>query len=318
MRLRCAAVRALAVAAAMTAASVQAGAREGVPPSEAPLRAMAPFAFPEFGPPVVLVEAERPEHPDDRRAAGLLAKSLVARGIRCADGEEARGRGRAAADRAVESGASAQAARSAVDRPGVDFVARIGIASKDAGSTQAYGIQIAAVECAVRVSLIRASDQSVLEVAPSTMVSRASSTAAAARDAEFFAVERASAALESAVRSDWDAVAQGRRPWIVELVAPSAAEVDRAMGILGGGAVLLDNRPGVRTLVQASGTEADALVARAGASTVVRRPGYVVLAPASDPDAPASPAWIVAAALVAVSLAAGAFFLLRPGRRIAR
>lgn len=306
-------LRRTAAALALVVPALQAAGQVAAPAASGPPAGGSAFAFPEFGPPVVLVEAERPEHPDDRRIGALVAEALAVRGIRCADGEEARGRSRAVADRAFDAGAPAHAARSAVDRPGVDFVARIGVSAKDAGSTRAYGIEIAARECSVRIALVRASDQSVLEVAPASASARASSAAIAARDAEASAVDLAAAAVEAATAADWLAVSEGRRPWIVELVAPSASDVERALGAMGSGVVLLDNRPGVRTLLQASKADVDALAASSGGSMVVMRPGHAVLSSASAPDRASPWPWI--AAMLGASGAAAAAILVRRMRR---
>lgn len=297
-------LRVLLVALAAMAAGSAAAAQEGRDPLD---RLVG-----EFGTPIVLVEAERPEHPDDRRAVALLAKSLAARGLRCADGQESRTRRRELADAAVGAGSPAAAARAALDRPDADFVVRVGSATKDAGSATSYGIEIAALECTLTLAVLRFADQSALEVGAAAAVARSKSAAAAAQEAEAAAAEDASARIAEAAFADWRAIAAGRRPWIVEIVSPSEGDAERLAGsVRDARVVILENRPGVRSLVAIpSDGGSPPCAGLLPGKEILRRPGYLMVA---MPAPPAVPSHV----LIAAALAAGAAFVLA-GAAVAR
>ena len=270
----------------------------------------------EFGPPVVLVEAERPEHPDDRRASVLVSKALADHGVRCADGPSTRGRRRDLADAAVESGLPPERVREILDRPDADFVARVTMSTKDAGATESYGIPIAARECTIAIAMVHASDQRVVGVGPASAVARSASTAAASVDAEVAAAQGAGGGIAEAAVAEWESIARGERPWVVELDCPTAADVAEIAGSLGSGdAVILENRQGVRALVQVSADEAARWGRGGGAGQVlvlVRRPGYLLVA---SPPGAALPWAFIAVAAVAMAIAAAvALRLRRTGR----
>ena len=272
----------------------------------------------EFGPPVVLVEAERPEHPDDRRAAVLVAEALASRGIRCADGVQSRTRRRDLADSAVAQGAPTALAREAIDRPDADFVVRIGSLLKDCGLSRSYGIDISARECTIAVAMVRFADQAAIEVGAIAATARSRSAAAAARDAERDASMDAAARIAEAAIRDWEFLLSGSRPWVVEVVSPSAGDAERLAETAQGAAVMvLENRPGVRALLQvSSGVGAPPVIGWLPGTEVMRRPGFVVMvAPQAADRSGTSFGWAAPVAAASIGLCIALAILRNRGIR---
>lgn len=293
----------LAVARGIAALAILVAPAPAVPESRSsdsrgpPIAAGSRFPFAEFGPPIILLEAERPEHAADRRCCGLLAEALGAQGIRCADGEEARGRRRSLADRGAESGIPAARLRAGLDRPDVDFVVRVSHAERDVGAVAAYGIQIAARECTLSAVVIRTPDQAAMEVAPASAVARSASPSAASREAEASAVRLAAEHVAGAIRSDWLDLLEGRRAGFIEILPLDETDALRfAETIERTGARILENRPGIRTLVEVPAGDPGKVAEALGAGEVLqRRPGYMLVA--STPPPPTW-AWIAGAAVL--------------------
>jgi len=103
----------------------------------------------EFGAPVLLVEAERPENAGDQRAAAQLQQGLAELGIVAVDAEAARARRRSLADAAVKDGMDAEAGRAAIDRPDVDFVLRVRWSKRDERDGASYGISLSSCEITI-------------------------------------------------------------------------------------------------------------------------------------------------------------------------
>lgn len=255
----------------------------------------------EYGPPVLLVEPERPEHPHDRRACTAMAKALAEAGFRCADASEARGRRRALADGAVAEGGSTERALAFLDGADVDYVLRVSSAVRDAGSVDSYGIRISAVECTVAASLVRAADQSTVRVESPASTARSRSPDVAALDAESVAVAEGAVRVADAVVADWQAAERGLRPWIVELDSPSAGDAGRLVAAFGDPAVVvLENRPGIRSILAVPGADAVSRAQEAAGGTVVlRRPGYALVVPSRGPS------WLGWTAIAFAAVAAG-------------
>lgn len=263
----------------------------------------------EYGPPVLLVEPERPEHPHDRRASDAMAKALAEAGFRCADATEARGRRRELADGSVAGGGSPGRALAFLDRLDVDFVLRVSSVVRDAGSVDSYGIRLSAVECTVAASLVRAADQSTVHVEAVASTARSRSPDVAALDAEAAAVVEGAVRVADAVVADWQAAANGLRPWIVELDSPSAGDAGRLAAAFGDPAVVvLENRPGIRSILAVPGADAASRAQEAAGGTVVlRRPGYALVVPSRVPS------WLgwSAIALAAAAVGSAAIVLRR-------
>lgn len=275
----------LAALAAMAAGSAAAAGHVSPRSADEAVSGSLDSLISEFGAPILLVEAERPEHPDDRRVATSLAKALAARGMRCADGPASRERRRDLVDESHRSGTASSLARALLDRPDADFIVRVTASLRDAGTANSYGIQITARECSVTVAMLRAADHSPLPLAAASSVARSHSPDVASKEAEAGAVEEAAGMAVAAAFEEWTSIAEGRRPFIVEVALPSPGDAERFVSLAGAGVSIRENRPGVRTILEVPAARHDRHPSQALPGTVIlRRPGFAVvrLSGASD------------------------------------
>ena len=259
--------------------------------------------FQEFGAPVLLVEAERPESADDQRAAAQLQQGLAKLGMVAVDAEAARARRRLLADVAVEDGMTAAAGRAAIDRPDVDFVLRVRWSKRAEGDSASYGIPLSACEITIASTLLRIGNQSSVPVTPGIGAARSRSTRAADVEAERIAVDDAVLAVAAATANEWMALAVGERPWIVEVQAPSGIEAAAIVGPGQSGEVLvLEDRPGIGALMRVPGPmarqiESGPLVGK----VLIRRPGFVLIAGGATEHQSRAAWWIGGIVLIAAS-----------------
>lgn len=292
--------------ALVLASLVHASVRAELTADERPPRAAMALAsvqamVVEFGAPIVLVEAERPERPDDRRAVALVLARLAEYGIVTVDGEAFRARRREVADAAAVSGASREDARAALDRVDADFVLRVSVVVSDAGSSESYGMRIERRSCALAPSLVRRSDDSALAVEAVSADGASASAQLAAEAATQVAARELAISVTEAACAEWRAVRDGGRPWIVEFAGQSSPEA--ALQALGpGDAALLEHVERGRTLVLADARSVERLAQRHASSLGLRRPGFIRMAALSaGEDAPPSlPGWAPIAAACAV------------------
>lgn len=301
--------------ALVLAALVHASVRAESPARECPPRAAAAIAsvatlVADFGAPVVLVEAERPERSDDRRAVAFVLARLAECGVVTIDGEAFRARRREVADSVA--GVSSEGARAALDRMEADFVLRVSIAVSDAGNLDSYGLRIVRRSCALAPSLIRCSDSSALAIAAVSADGGSASAQLAVESATQIAALELALAVTEAACADWRAVRDGARPWLVEFSGQSSPE--DAMEALGSGdATLLEHVERGRTMVSASAASAGRMAQRFEASVRLRRPGFirVDVARSDQGPGPSMPTWISIAAVGAVACVFGLWAFLR-------
>jgi len=256
----------------------------------------------EFGAPVLLVEAERPENADDRRAAAQLQQSLAELGLVAVDADATRARRRSLADAAVQGGLDAAAGRAAIDRPDVDFVLRVRRARREDREGSSYGITLSACEITVSPTLLRSGDQSSVPAGPGVGVARSRSPRAAESESERLAIDGAALAVTGAVSAEWIALALDQRPWIVEVQASDGFDPSRIVGgARGGDVVVLEDRPGIGALMRVPAATARGIESGPGVGTVLqRRPGFVLVAGASARGPGGLVAWAAGAALLGV------------------
>lgn len=276
--------------------------------------AQAPAGLDELladqGPPSVMVEPERPERSEDRRAVALVVSRLADLGVRAVDGEAFRVRRREVTDGAGARGLNAGEARAALDRVEADFVLRVSVAISDAGSSESYGMRIERRGCVLAPTLLRVPDQAVLAVDAAAAESGSSAPAAAEDSAQQSAADALARSVAEAVRSDWQAASEGRREWIVE-IEDGDEDPRAALDAIGaGGATVLEHVPRGRTVIRADADTVMRLRAQAGTDRIrTLRPGYVRLSPAvpgvarQEPGAGLIGASIAAALVAAVVLA---------------
>jgi hypothetical protein len=264
----------------------------------------------EFGAPIVLVEAERPERSDDRRAVALVLARLAECGVVTIDGEAFRARRREVAD--AVAGVSSEDARAALDRMDADFVLRVSVAVSDAGSLDSYGLRIVRRSCALAPSLIRCSDDSALAIAAVSADGGSASAQLAVESATQVAALELALAVTEAVCADWRAVRDGTRPWLVEFFGQSSPEA--AMEAFGSGdATLLEHVELGRTLVSANAASVGRMAQRFEASVRLRRPGFIRMdgARAGQGAQSSVPAWVFIAAAGGVACAAVVLWAFR-------
>lgn len=297
------------VLALVLASLVHASVRAEFTADERPPRAAMALAsvqamVVEFGAPIVLVEAERPERPDDRRAVALVLARLAECGIVTVDGEAFRARRREVADAAAVSGASRDDARASLERVDADFVLRVSVAVSDAGSSESYGMRIERRTCTLAPSLVRRSDDSALAVGAVSADGASASAQSAAETATQVAARELAISVTEAASAEWRAVRDGARPWLVEFAGQSSPEAAlRALGP--GDATLLEHVDRGRTLVSADAGSVERLIRGRASSVGLRRPGFVRMAEFRDgaDSAPWVPGWAsIAAAVTAASV----------------
>jgi hypothetical protein len=261
--------------------------------------------FQEFGEPVLLVEAERPESADDQRAAAQLQQGLAKFGMIAVDAEAARTRRRLLADAAVEDGMTAAAGRAAIDRPDVDFVLRIRWSKRDERESASYGIPLSACEITIASTLLRIGNQSSVPVTPGIGAARSRSIRAADVEAERIAVDDAVLAVAVATASEWMALAVGERPWIIEVQAPNGIDPAAIAGPgQSGEVVVLEDRPGIGALMRVPGPMAREIASGPLVGQVLhRRPGFVLIAGGAAEHQSRAAWWIGGIVLIAASSA---------------
>ena len=264
----------------------------------------------EHGPPSVMVEPQRPERAEDRRAVALVVSRLADLGFRAVDGEAFRSRRREVADGADARGLDAGMARAALERIEADFVLRVSVTVSDAGSAESYGMRIERRGCVLAPTLLRVPDQAVLAVDAAAAESGSSSPVAAVESAQQSAASMLARSVAEAVVSDWRAVSEGRREWVVEIEGGDDDPRSTLESIGAGTATVLEHVPRGRTLAKADAPTVAQLRVLAGAERIrASRPGYVRLAPAAVAGATEPPArglggvFVIVAALLAVVLA---------------
>lgn len=249
-----------------------------------------------FGPPCVMVEAERPERAEDRRVVALVLARLAELGIDARDGEATRARRREVADAQARAGAEPEAARRTVDRIESDFVLRVSASVADAGSSETYGMRIERRQCVLAPTLVRSSDAASIKLDPSAAEGASASAATAAETAQRLAAAALAAAVAEAACGDWREVREGGRRWVVEFAGTGPPAGATAGALLEGGATLLEGEPRGRTVMRADGAcVARVLASVAPAEVLVHRPGYVrVMTGEAGSAGAAVPAWVLA------------------------
>jgi hypothetical protein len=262
----------------------------------------------EFGAPVLLVEAERPENAGDQRAAAQLQQGLAELGIVAVDAEAARARRRSLADAAVKDGMDAEAGRAAIDRPDVDFVLRVRWSKRDERDGASYGISLSSCEITIASTLLRIGNQSSVPVSPGIGSARSRSPRAADIEAERIAVEDAVLSVAAAASAEWMGLAAGERPWIIEVQAPNGVDLAAIAGTSSGGeVVVLEDRPGIGALMRVPGDVARQIGSGPSAGKVLhRRPGFLLIAGGGFEHGNLAPWWWGGSALLAVVVVLGA------------
>jgi hypothetical protein len=233
----------------------------------------------EFGAPVLLVEAERPENAGDQRAAAQLQQGLAELGIVAVDAEAARARRRSLADAAVEGGMDAEAGRAAIDRPDVDFVLRVRWSKRDERDGASYGISLSSCEITIASTLLRIGNQSSVPVSPGIGSARSRSPRAADIEAERIAVEDAVLGVAAVVSAEWMALAADERPWIIEVQSPNGVDLAAIAGTArSGDVVVLEDRPGIGALINVPGGVARQIESGPAVGAVLlHRPGFILI-----------------------------------------
>ena len=233
----------------------------------------------EFGAPVLLVEAERPENAGDQRAAAQLQQGLAELGIVAVDAEAARARRRSLADAAVKDGMDAEAGRAAIDRPDVDFVLRVRWSKRDEPDGASYGISLSSCEITIASTLLRIGNQSSVPVRPGIGTARSRSPRAADIEAERMAVDGAVLGVAAVVSAEWMALAADERPWIIEVQAPNGVDLAAIAGTArSGDVVVLEDRPGIGALINVPGGVARQIESGPAVGAVLlHRPGFILI-----------------------------------------
>ncbi|MSR45368.1 MAG: hypothetical protein EXS15_08495 [Phycisphaerales bacterium] len=260
-----------------------------------------------YGPPRVIIEAERPEHPLDLRLASRMQSILAERDVHAVDASAVRTRRRNLTDAAVDVGMTAEIGRSIVDRPDADFILRVGQSQKDDAGVASYGIQLHSCEITLSTTLIRVCDQSLIAVPPAFSIVRSESASRAQQESERVAVELSASLVLTAVACEWVGIADGSREWIVEIEGSRGTEPASMASALGEeNVVVLENRPSIRALIAVSLDAIDRAVGDASIGTVIhRRPGYVLMSP------PQTSRWGRVSIWIGVAGLATAFLLWR-------
>jgi hypothetical protein len=260
----------------------------------------------EFGAPVVLVEAERPENPSDLHAAASVQQSLAQLGLIAIDSQAAHAHRRAGADAAVREGLDPGAARAAIDRLDVDFILRIRWSRREESDIASYGILLSSCEVTLAPTLLRSSDHSSLPADAGIGVGRSRAARAAESDAERLALDAVTHAVMRAVSVEWIALAMDERAWVIEVHGVSGGvptAVERASR--GDEVVVLEDRPGIGALMKASPEAARRVIAESEPGTVLqRRPGFLLVARDTSESPDTFPWWVgvVIALVVAVGM----------------
>jgi hypothetical protein len=257
----------------------------------------------EFGPPVVLVEAERPDSQDDRMAAAQLGQELAEFGLVSVDAVAARARSRARADEAVvETGLNAEAARESIDRPLVDFQLRVRRTRRALHEGEVYGIQLTSCEVALATTLLRNGDLSSIPISPPSGSGRSRTASIAEADAHRQALDGASLAIAEAIGAEWMAIAADERAWIIEVKSSRSVDLTTIAGEAHAGEItVLEHRPGMGVLLSVPAVVARSVGSEPESGRVLHRsPGYILIAAAPSQSVIAKTAWAVAASATLV------------------
>lgn len=259
----------------------------------------------EFGSPVVLVEAERPDSQDDRTAAAQLGQELAKCGLVSVDAVAARARSRARADEAVvETGLEAHAARESIDRPLVDFQLRVRRTRRALHDSEVYGMQLTSCEVALTTSLLRNGDLSSIPISPPSGSGRSRTASIAEAEAHRQALDGATLAIAEAIGAEWMAIAADERAWIIEVKSSRAVDLATLAGDAhadAGEITVLEHRPGMGALLSVPAVVARSIGSEPESGRVVHRsPGYIIIAAAPSQSVIAKTAWAVAACATVV------------------
>jgi hypothetical protein len=265
----------------------------------------------QYGMPIVIIEPERPSDLGDARASTSMQASIGDCGIRASDGNHVRARRRFLADQAVGLGMQPDLARDSIDYPDSDYVIRVRMQSLARAPDAVYGIDLHSAECTITFSLLRTMQDESLRSSSRTAQRRSRNPGHAAWDAEAAASSEATIYAVAAVTEEWSAIAEGTRPWIIEVIHP-ASSLDASLHRASGSPVkVLEHRPGIRSIIECSKEHVPSVIASFGAVTVVhQRPGFVLVAKSVRSMNPTA-TWILT-----ITLATAAAFAVIAFRRL--
>lgn len=254
----------------------------------------------QYGPPIVVVEPERPADPMDLRIAAQVEAVLTHSGFHAMNGDSVRSQRRELTDKAVGNGMPAELGRSLLDLQDADFVLRVSQARRVVSRPESYGMKLKTYEVTVTISVLRAADHSLMIILPTVATATSASEISAERKCEEAAVSDASLGAAAIVASRWVGLASGEHPCLMEIEAPSRAECARiALAASDEKVVILENRPGIRCLVEMPFSAVNAALSDQSFGAVMqRRPGYVLVSATSASYWKTPFAWILAAVIL--------------------
>ncbi len=262
----------------------------------------------QFGPPIVVVEPERPASSVDQRACARVQAMLERAGLRAVDGAAARSMGRSIADEAVTRGMSPSLVTGILERPDGDYLLRVAQDVRTDSNGSAYGVPINHAQVALSLSLLRVCDGLCLGSSTVRAERRSHAAQAGLDAAEHEAATEASAHMAARVAQEWVDVSEGRRGWAIEWVGP-VPHAPLPKGVDLASARVLEHRPGMRSLLEVSAAQAQRIFAHYSPQGLVhRRPGYMLIGRAEPGRGPLVN-YVAIGALAASAICLGVWLL---------